>query len=99
MAESQTCCCMFSAKTGVYILSCLAFVSLISEAEGFEAPRFGANLGIVASFIVMFFLDTASHRRNFFFCYVLGNFIMLIYTFYMIQRAMFKQNPWVIGCD
>ena len=44
---------MFSAKTGVAILGFLSILSLFSEFNGFEPLRFGANLSVAVTFIVM----------------------------------------------
>ena len=100
MSEEQTsCCCFFDVKTGTYILGFLSILGLFSEIEDFEPARFGANIAIAVNFIVMICLDTEKHRKIFFYNYVLANLILLISTFYMMQRGVFKQEPWVTGCD
>mmetsp|Transcript_10653 Transcript_10653/g.13193 ORF Transcript_10653/g.13193 Transcript_10653/m.13193 type:complete len:143 (+) Transcript_10653:69-497(+) len=87
-----------SAKTGVYILGFLSCLGLLSEIENFEGMRFGANLAIAVSFILLLAFDSEKYRKFFFLNYTIASLILLIVTHYLIQKAVFKEQPWTVGC-
>ena len=99
MVESQSCCCFFSAKTGVMIFGVLAFLGLLGEIEEFVPSRFGCNLGIFLSFLIMMLMDTERNRKWFFISYTISSLILMIVMFYLTQKGVFKENPWVVGCS
>ena len=98
MVEQQTCCCFFSAKTGVYLFGLLSFLQLLSEIEEFVAPRFGPSLGIFLTFLMMVFADSDRSRKMFFYVYTVSCLILMIVSFWLMQRGVFKEQPWIVGC-